>query len=80
MNECWHCKFVMSGSGEMISVPSVWIRGPDLMIIPLYLRLSLCYIFFCETISKKTPSNKNRRIEAFLLCLTFIFAVLLDVL
>lgn len=48
----------MSGSVEMLSVPSVWIRGPDMMIIPLCLRLSLCYLFFSETISLKTKQQK----------------------
>lgn len=58
MNECWHCTFVMSGSVEIISVPSVWIRGPDLMIIPLCLRLAFATFFFLRQLVKKNKQQK----------------------
>lgn len=81
MNECWHCKFVMSGSVEIICEPSVWIRGPDLMIIPLCLRLSLCYLFlFLRQLVKKKQATKIGELRPFYFFFTFIFVILLGVL
>lgn len=55
---------------------SVWIRGPDLQIITLFLRLSLCYLLFFFAVGqlvKKTPNNKKGRLEAFFIfCLLFL--------
>lgn len=68
MNECWHCKFVMSGSVEMLSVPSVWIRGPDLMIILLCSTSKIkafATFFFFETISLKNQATKVGEVRPF---------------
>lgn len=50
------------------SVPPVWIRGPDLQIIMLYLRLSLCYFFFFavrQLVKKNHPNNKKGDVRPF---------------